>query len=324
MKKVKGMMAIGSFILLLVLYANPAFGDVFGVKGDFLTIQDAINASVDGDLILVSPDTYVENINFLGKAVTIQSTAGPALTIIDGDQLGSAVTFASNETIDTVLDGFTIRNGVADDGGGVYCWGSSPTIMNCMIVENSVSKAWSSGGGICSNESAPTFINCVIADNSAEYGGAISLWTDSAVEFISCTIADNTATQFGGGIYTQHSSVTLTNCILWGDSAPDGPEITLLDSSDATVSYSNVQGGEAAAHVDPLCILDMSEGIIDADPLFVGGGDYHLTPISPCLDTGTAVTALTDIDGDVRPQMAWFDMGADELLAPPCFISLVW
>ncbi len=56
-------------------------------------------------------------------------------------------------------------------------------------------------------------------------------------------------------------------------------------------------------------------GNINADPLFVGSGDYHIQAGSPCIDTGSATGAPSDdIDGDSRPQGAGYDMGSDEAL----------
>ncbi len=55
------------------------------VPGDYANIQDAINAAVDGDTVLVAPGTYHERVNFLGKAITVTSEQGPDVTIIDGD-----------------------------------------------------------------------------------------------------------------------------------------------------------------------------------------------------------------------------------------------
>ena len=80
------------------------------------SIQAAIDdvTTVDGDVIIVDPGTYTENINFMGKAITIESTdpGDPdvvAATIIDGGQAGSVVTFATGEGNDSIIRGLTIR-----------------------------------------------------------------------------------------------------------------------------------------------------------------------------------------------------------------------
>ena len=106
---------------------------------------------------------------------------------------------------------------------------------------------------------------------------------------------------FGGGVSCSDSEATITNCILWNNT-PDE-----IYGNSAIVSYSNIQGG-------------YSEGtnIIDDNPLFIdpNTGDYHLQVgpvISPCIDAGTSSGAPdTDMDGNIRPCGAGYDMGAYE------------
>jgi len=125
----------------------------------------------------------------------------------------SVVTFASGETEDAVLEGFTIRNGSGTQvgtpqdplyfGGGIYCKSSSPTITDCTITGNSAD----SGGGINGlNASALTINNCTITNNSSVYsGGGIFSYSDTITN---CIITDN----IGTGIDTYHS--TIINCTI--------------------------------------------------------------------------------------------------------------
>ena len=170
----------GSYDVTLILTADDetssvTYNDLVKIKSSYVTkhvgesydytcIQDAVNDAVYGEIILVHDGTYRENIDFSGKAITLRSKNGPATTIIDGDALGSVVSFAQNEDIDTVLKGFTIKNGYAENGGGIYCLGSSPTIANCQIMEN---EASSKGGGIYCENTAAKLINCLLKGNMA-------------------------------------------------------------------------------------------------------------------------------------------------------------
>ncbi len=108
----------------------------------YTTIQSAIDAANPGDTVLVAPGTYYENIDFLGKAITVTSSAGPATTIIDGGaRIGAAtVNFLSGETLASVISNFTIRNGQLSytgiptneggkPGGGVLAYSSAPSIL---------------------------------------------------------------------------------------------------------------------------------------------------------------------------------------------------
>src|SRR4051794_13250820 len=67
------------------------------------TIQAAINAAVNGDVIIVAPGTYMEKINFQGKFITVKSSGGPALTTINATGQSSAVvSFQNGETVSSM------------------------------------------------------------------------------------------------------------------------------------------------------------------------------------------------------------------------------
>src|SRR5262245_15414493 len=106
------------------------------------TIRSAINVATDGDTVLVAPGTYVENINFGGKAITVTSEGGPEVTIIDGGNVfAPVVRFISGEGRGSALNGFTLQNGRLGvdspvKGGGIVIQSSSPTITNNVIRNN--------------------------------------------------------------------------------------------------------------------------------------------------------------------------------------------
>ena len=116
------------------------------VPDDFSTIQAGIDGSSNGDTVIVRDGTYVENINFNGMAITLKSENGPATTIIDGNQAGIVVTFYGSVGSDSVFEGFTVTNGNAIHGGGMYCNdNSSPTLDNCTFTNNTATFG---GGGM--------------------------------------------------------------------------------------------------------------------------------------------------------------------------------
>ncbi len=137
-----------------------------GPSGDFATISEALQASGSGDTVLVSPGTYYENIDFEGNAITLQSTDGPEVTIIDGGNTASVVRMYDNALSNTVIDGFTITNGVSPVGGGLHTDGT-PQILNCRFVHNEAKL----GGGVfaLNNGSVgPTISNTYFCDNHPE------------------------------------------------------------------------------------------------------------------------------------------------------------
>ncbi len=258
----------------------PASATIINVPGDQPNIQAGINNSSHGDTVLVQPDTYFENIGFIGHNITLGSlfltTGNPSYissTIIDGNGVNRVVTLASGETNDAKIIGFTIQNGHALDGGGISCIYASPTISNNTISGNS---AVNYGGGIrCENNSNATISNNTISGNSADDGGGIYCWSSNP------TISNNTISRnsadYGGGIYYRGSSpVVITNTIFWGDSAPDGPEIFLEGTSSSEITYCDVQGGWEG------------EGNVDCDPMFCDpeNGNFYLDAASCCVGAG--------------------------------------
>lgn len=124
---------------------------IIHVPADQPTIQKAISAAANGDSVLVSPGTYVENVDFLGKAITVSSSNGPINTIIDGNQNGIVVNFANGEPRSALIKGFTIRNsGFPANGGysdGIRITAASPTITGNIITQNRGYGIEVAGGG---------------------------------------------------------------------------------------------------------------------------------------------------------------------------------
>ncbi len=140
------------------------------VPANYPTIQSAINAANNGDTVLVGPGTYVENINFNSKAVTVTSSDGPVTTIIDGNHNGTVVTFNHSETAASVLSGFTIRNGFQSGGfgGGISVSSASPTISSNLITGNHAAA----GIGIFVNGGSSLIKNNTISNNDQTGAGS--------------------------------------------------------------------------------------------------------------------------------------------------------
>ena len=107
-------------IVITLTSTSFAFSEIIYVPDDFQTIQEAIDNSADGDSVIVRSGIYMENINFLGKAITVKSEGGPDVTIIDGSNAvypdsGNVVLFINGEGFDSVLEGFTITGGAGSN-----------------------------------------------------------------------------------------------------------------------------------------------------------------------------------------------------------------
>ncbi len=164
------------------------------VPDDFGSIQEAIDASENEDIITVKPGVYRENINFNGKEVTVQSTNPEdnevvESTIIDGQENDCVVKIENGEGEGTVLSGFTIKNGSARDGAGIYIDNySSPTIKYNIITENICGRG-GGGGAFVTNGSSPKFKYNIFDNNingrtTSRSGLGLFVRNESDVEII--------------------------------------------------------------------------------------------------------------------------------------------
>jgi hypothetical protein len=272
------------------------------------SIQAAIDAAHNWDVIIIHTGTYKENINFLGKQITVRTSdpTNPAIvdtTIIDGSNNGTVVTFNSGEGINAILNGLVLQNGNNSDtgGGGIYCQSSSPSIINCTIRYNHAIE----GGGIKCIDSSPTIMNCVFHHNEASQGGALYCM-NSPIKLTNCTASLNFATAFGAeqgdGMWCSGPLLpTITNCIFW-DNSPDE-----ISGPTLAVSYSDIEGGYAGTNN-----IDANPQFLLIDPNAIMF-DFRLDCGSPCINAGTSEGAPDkDKEGWPRPNGNNYDIGAYE------------
>jgi len=172
---------------------------------DFDNIQAAVEAASDGDEIVVEPGTYTSTgdrvVNMLGKAVTLRSSAGAGVTILDGEGAKPGLTTAPTGC---VIDGFTISNGFSPSGGsGIRCFGGeSPTVSNCVFQNGQTYGTGETGGAVFCYGSGtnPTFNDCMITENSGGHGAGVLSKQYASPHLINCTITGNTAYWNGGGV----------------------------------------------------------------------------------------------------------------------------
>jgi Abnormal spindle-like microcephaly-assoc'd, ASPM-SPD-2-Hydin/Transmembrane protein 131-like N-terminal/Right handed beta helix region len=218
------------FVLLLISTTAIAQNTIH-VPADQPTIQAAINAASPGDTVLVASGTYFENINFNGKAITVTSSDGAATTIIDGNAAGTVVTFNHNETAGAVLNGFTIRNGHAYDGAGIYILNASPKITNNVITGN----GGLDGIGILSRDGSPLIQGNTVTGNvenmgSGGGGGAGIHITGTYGVTSNTTVSGNLVTNnhldaggFGAGIFVDYyASALIENNYVAGNTGYNG------------------------------------------------------------------------------------------------------
>ncbi len=215
------------FIALFCVLLGSAFAATYIIEsdgsGDFPTIQDAVDAALDGDVILLADGTFMGNgnrdIDYRGKAIVIESQNGqPDVCVIDcqGSEAEQhrGFSFHSGEGSESILREITITGGYSTEwrgGGGICCDSvSSPRIMDCVFTENHASI----GAGICLvNDSSPEIIDCVFHGNTAGSGGGIAgVHWDSAPTITGCVFSSN-STDYGGGVYFDTAAPTLVDCV---------------------------------------------------------------------------------------------------------------
>ncbi len=257
----------------------------------YTSIQTAINASAAGDTVLVHDGTYVENINFSGKAITVRSANGAVSTFIDGNGISSAVTFDHQEGSGSVLDGFTIKNGGTNEswGGGIRCASSSPTITRCIITGNS---SYAGGGICCQSSSSPTITHCTIRGNTAFLGGGVFCWGGSSPVIANCTISGNTGEAHSGAIGCDSGcSPIITNSIITGNTAGDGGGIYSYLSSP-TIINCTISGNTATSRGGA---IRCQQGTASVKNSILWGN----VPNEVYLDAGDTITfTSSDIDQD--------------------------
>jgi len=219
----RGVFVILAAVAVVCLAGQAAYCRTITVRadgsGDYPTIQAAINAAVDGDEIVCEDGTYTgysnNNLGLRQKKIVVRSKNGPASCIIDCGGRRRGFKFSGGEGADSIVDGFTITNGGGNEGtrgGGIYCYGSSPTIRNCIIQGNEVQGSWEQdvhGGGLYVGEGGhPIIENCIITGNAARAG-------DGKDAYIYDLFGETTdgGNAYGGGIYCG-STATIRNCVI--------------------------------------------------------------------------------------------------------------
>lgn len=154
----------------------PARAATYHVPDDFTKIQVAVDSVANGDIIVVRPGVYFENIDFHGKAVTLRSESGPHVTTIDGAGSGSVFLFRNGEGHESEVDGFSVINGSGTPypthaaGGAFFCQSSSPSITNNIITDNT---AMFGSAVACVDGASPRIENNSIRENLGGTAGAV-------------------------------------------------------------------------------------------------------------------------------------------------------
>ena len=192
-------------------------------------IQDAIEAAVFGDRIVVTNGVYqfgsglaadgTTNRVAANKPLLIVSVNGAAAAVIDGDGTMRCVYLTNG----SLLNGFTLTNGTAMNGGGAYCTSTNVQLFNCQVSSNSAVY----GGGVYSG----TLSNCNLSGNIFMLPGRGGGSYNAAL--LGCDDNNNTGGGFGGGV----SDSVAINCTLAGNAgAGSGARVAVRSIPHSTIA----------------------------------------------------------------------------------------
>lgn len=272
------------------------FAAMIHVPVDQPTIQSGIDAAEDGDTVLVSDGIYIGegnvNVSFSGKQITVKSRNGAEATIIDCEETPNTrgFIFQDKETHDSVLDGFTIKNGVHDLGGGIYCHTASPTLKNCIITQNRAIATrffGQGGGGIYASDSTVIITDCTITQNRAEsgLGGGILFDGNLAWEFNTfrkATLVNSTVSEnIGSGIACfDHAQRVIKDCTVRQNSGR-GIVCTFFARGTSITNCRIEQNTGGGIECNETSSVRVKDCIIKQNRAEYGGGIY-------CSPTGDA------------------------------------
>ncbi len=249
-------------------------------SGDFPTIQSAIDAAIDGDVIALTDGTFTgdgnRDIDYRGKSVTVRSQGGtPEACVIacEGSEADPhcGFLFRHGEQAESVLSGVTVRGGLAvhpDHGGAVRCeGGSSPAIESCVFSGN---------GGSAVGCGAGTFLalsGCRFTENEGTYGGAI--YADRcALTLDRCRFTENEAASEGGAIFAYGTLAKIMHSEFVGNASHSAAAASFHDQSEAYVIECLFEGNVSSSSGGALTFWISGPNLVDRCT-FVGNVAGH-------------------------------------------------
>lgn len=215
----------------VILYTQPLHAVTRNVPGTYATIQTALNAAASGDIVLVQPGTYAENLTWPNiNNISLVSAGTPSNTSINGNNTGRVIYFYNlGAKLTGAIRGFTIENGLITGanayGGGIHTRGFDLTMDNLVFQNNIASGTTRSyGGGLYAYDGSSIVISNTlflsnqsntVASGSWSYGGGLWISTGGKLDLENVlfekNICANDDRTYGAAIYASGVTGTWTN-----------------------------------------------------------------------------------------------------------------
>ena len=299
-----------STVLVLFIFVGISQSATILIPNDYGTIQGGIDASVDGDTILVSAGTYNEQLDYLGKAISVVSKDGPHKTtlttnsnIVNMSNIQSGTSTLSGFSImgfRSLVNGSFIHNKIdVQNSVDVVIQNNIFHHFGCIDSGNDIYYTYLCGNAIYANNSKVTIKNNFIYNSDIEaQSGVIKLDTN-------CTnsmITNNTFYQTNQPIRINSENTIVKNNIFVENSQYCilvESNVQVIDADYNLYSNNNTQYNDYADNLQYYDNISVGgQNDLNNDPLFyqINTPLPYITPLSPCIDAGDPNPVFNDPD----------------------------
>lgn len=289
----------GARTIYVATTGSDVTGD--GSAGDpYATIQKGVDQAADsGDTVQVAAGAYYATAGsptfWVSKNLDLVG-AGAGKTFIGGSLVGCLAAINASG----ILSGFTLEQGLAPNGAGIYLENSAVNVIDCEIVNN---VSTGDGAGVFITGSTVMISECVLAGNEAgTSGGGVAVEGGSVVQMIGNDIIMNRGSTSGGGVFISNSTATLignyivaNNSDLWGGGLSLYRANVTMIGEKISLNFTYYHGGGVYARENNALSIDSTR--IEQNATYDRGGGLYLWS-SPATVTNTVIAGnLSPIGG---------------------------
>lgn len=274
------------------------------VRRDYPTIQSAVDAAREGDLVLLPPGVYSgvgnRDIDFRGKAITVRGQGGPEGVVIDVERTQSAFYLHRGEGRASRIESLTIINAA---NAGIIMFGGAATIKNCVIRQCGPI----SSGVLCESGCKALLEDCEISNNGSNFGGGGVRAIRSAPVIRECRILDNNSSDVGGGVYGYVSDLVIERTEIRGNRSFKGgggvavvaasPQLRSCTVTDNVASAVGGAVGDGGGIHASQSFLHIASSVITGNNARRHGGGIYLDRGDPTITNSTIAQNRAQVNG---------------------------